>query len=118
MWKAVLNNNEIITDNGQDSQWRKLSERCKKQGLHIIDFYDHGERVRDADFYFVMFQVAGFSNGINIKTKGIGQLRNNKAYIDWYDCDADTKLYKQVISGNQLRSNYYFLTDLAIPRNE
>lgn len=118
MWKAVLNNNEVITDNGQDSQWRLLSERCRKEGLYIIEFYDHGNLVRKSKSCFVLFQVAGFANGKSIKTKGIGQIRNNKAYIDWYDCVTDTKLYKQVISSDQLKSNYYFLTDLAIPRNE
>jgi hypothetical protein len=97
-WKAILTNGEEWAETGNVSAWRELSERCKKHQLKIKSLLWNGKEVDDgAKYYFVIYQMNRFTKP-NVQTFmiGIGVLKNNKCYIDWYHLPNKQKAFRIV----------------------
>lgn len=114
MWKAILSDDSEIKETGDISQWRDLRYHCKKNNLKIKSLLFNDKEVDwKAKAYFIIYQITAFmKTKFSIQLQGIGVLKNNKAYVNWYTLPDKTKAYREVYSTTQPYN------ELAIERNE
>lgn len=121
MWNALLSNGTEWINDGKDDCWRRLLYHCKKNNIKIKTlFAGRGIINNNVSHYFILRESTIFfapHHKIMITKIGIGTIRDwiHKAYIDWYDEKTHNKLYRQVISSQQLETDYKFLPEISIP---
>lgn len=88
MWEAVLSNGELAIEDPADiGSWRKLRDKCRKEGLQIVELRYNGNPVHTrASGYFVFYNSIGFNRGPQITSRAIGCFVRNteKVRVHWY----------------------------------
>jgi len=114
MWKAILNNGEIVEYNGYQGKWRELKNWCKKNNRTISQMWNKEGCLPKAQSYFVLYQVWSTFNKIALTAMGVGHIINDKAYIIWYNNVTKQKIVKQVISASEIKEQFAFLHEISI----
>jgi hypothetical protein len=86
MWKIKLSNGDTVEQSEDQFLWRKIMNRCKENGLHIVSFTWNGKEIDDrATACFIINDVAGSTvRGLVRARVGLGSFRENgKGRIMW-----------------------------------
>lgn len=120
-WQAILNNGEVIDSTEDIGLWRKLSQRCKQEGLTISSLKNRGLEIDEAaDSYFIIQEAVVLSVYRDPENqrfrRGFGSIRrkNNKCRISWVCEQHKGGNYTEVIKGI---SDFYEEISIPVKKN-